>query len=144
MKSITLSAGIVVIDTRTTGCRFLLLRAYNYWDFPKGLVEAGESPLETACRETEEETTLRDLDFRWGHGYCETPPYGKGKVARYYVAATKTTQVQLPVSEELGRPEHDEHRWVGYREAMALLNPRLQRVLQWAHEKTACGASQRA
>ncbi|MGH8579780.1 MAG: NUDIX domain-containing protein [Gammaproteobacteria bacterium] len=33
-----------------------MLRAYNYWDFPKGTVEPAEDPFEAACREVEEET----------------------------------------------------------------------------------------
>jgi hypothetical protein len=43
--------------------------------------------------------------------------------------------VRLPVSPELGRPEHDEFRWVGAAEAHALLNPRLRRVLAWALDR---------
>ena len=45
------------------GWRVLLLRVYNYWDCPKGVVEPGEDPLATARREVREETTLDDLDF---------------------------------------------------------------------------------
>jgi bis(5'-nucleosidyl)-tetraphosphatase len=40
--------------------------------------------------------------------------------------------VHLRPSPELGRPEHDEFRWLGYREARALLVPRVQRALDWA------------
>ncbi len=110
-----------------------MLRAYNYWDFPKGVVEAGEDPLEAACREVEEETGLTDLVFSWGYGYRETEPYGQGKVARYYVAETRQSEVVLPVSQELGRPEHHEYRWLSYEEARELLVPRLTRILDWAH-----------
>lgn len=37
---------------------FLLMRHPNRWDLPKGHCEAGESFLETALRETEEETGI--------------------------------------------------------------------------------------
>jgi len=111
---------------------FLLLRAYDYWDFPKGIVEHGEDPLAAAIRETEEETTLTRLDFRWGHGFIETEPYGKNKIARYYVAESKEGEVILPVSAELGHPEHDEYCWLEYNSARLLLVPRVQTVLDWA------------
>ena len=130
-----LSAGVVVVHLEAGGPRYLLLRAYSYWDFPKGLVERDETPLDAAIREVAEETGLTDLEFRWGGDYRETPPYGRGKVARYYLACTPRTQVTLPVSPELGRPEHDEYRWLDYAAARALLNPRLQDILDWAHAR---------
>lgn len=53
-----LSCGIVVL----TEARELLLchvTGQNHWDLPKGGIDAGESPLEAALRETREETGLR-------------------------------------------------------------------------------------
>lgn len=111
---------------------FLMLRAYRNWDFPKGGVEAGEEPLAAARREVREETLIEDLEFNWGEVYLETGPYGNRKIARYYVAATRTEKIALPVSPELGRPEHDEWRWVDRDEARALASTRLQPIVQWA------------
>lgn len=133
MGHIILSAGAVVVRFEGDVCKYLLLRAYDYWDFPKGVVEAGEDPLVAACREVEEETGLRELSFRWGHGFSETEPYGKGKIARYYVAETTEDEIILPVSPELGHPEHHEYRWVSYQEARKLLVQRVARILNWAH-----------
>jgi 8-oxo-dGTP pyrophosphatase MutT (NUDIX family) len=135
MKGI-LSAGVVVTRQVDDGWRVLLLRAYNYWDFPKGVVEAGEEPLATAKREVREETGIDDLEFRWGEDFIETEPYAKNKVARYYLAATRTIDVKLPVSAELGRPEHHEFRWLNLRDANELVVPRLQQVLAWAYSRT--------
>ena len=128
-----LSAGVVVVRREGDVWHYLLLRAYNYWDFSKGVVEAGEDPLEAACREVEEETGLKDLEFSWGHDYQETPPYGQGKIARYYIAETHQDTIILPVNPELGRPEHHEYRWVSYQKARGLLVPRVTRILEWAH-----------
>lgn len=128
----TLSAGVVVVRRAGNTWHYLLLRAYDYWDFPKGIVEPGEDPFAAAIRETEEETTLTDLDFRWGHVFIETEPYGKNKIARYYIAESKDGEVNLPVSAELGHPEHDEYRWLDYESARPLLVPRVQAILDWA------------
>ena len=127
-----LSAGAVIVRRFDSHYRYLLLRVRDYWDFPKGMVEPGEDPLAAAIRETEEETTLTDLDFRWGRAYIETEPYGKNKIARYYLAESKTGKVDLPVSAELGHPEHDEFRWMEYDAARGLLVPRVLAVLDWA------------
>jgi bis(5'-nucleosidyl)-tetraphosphatase len=112
--------------------RCLLLRVYRNWDFPKGLVEAGEDPLEAALREVREETGLGELDLRWGEVWRETEPYARGKVARYYVAESAHGTVVLPVNPELGRPEHHEFRWLELDAAARLLPPRLLPVLRWA------------
>jgi 8-oxo-dGTP pyrophosphatase MutT (NUDIX family) len=128
-----LSAGVVVVSLTQRKLRFLLLRAYRNWDFPKGLVEAGEEPIDAALREVREETTLDDLSFDWGLDFMDTGPYNKGKISRYYIARSKVTQVLLPVNPELGRPEHHEARWVDFARALTMVSPRLQPVVHWAH-----------
>ena len=45
--------------------------------------------------------------------------------------------MKLPVSPELGRPEHQEFRWVSFDDAEDLLPPRLAGVLDWARAKIA-------
>ncbi len=132
-KEIRLSAGVVVVRRMDAQWRYLLLRAFRYWDFPKGLVEPGEEPLAAARREVEEETALTDLVFRWGEAYRETEVYNRNKVARYYVAESPTGEVSLPVSAELGHPEHDEFRWLNYDEARTLLVARVAAALDWAN-----------
>lgn len=129
------SAGVVVARRASSGWRLLVLRAYRNWDFPKGRVEPGETPLDATMRETAEEAGISDLALRWGDGYCETEPYRQGKVARYYLAETTRTSITLPVSPELGRPEHDEWRWVRFDGAERLLPPRLRRILAWARKQ---------
>jgi len=125
----------VVVRRGPDGWRYLVLRAYRNWEFPKGLIEPGETPLAAALREVAEETLLHDLVLRWGEDFCETPPYAGGKVARFYVAESPGGAVELPVSAELGRPEHHEFRWVDRAQAGGLLPPRLQDILAWAAER---------
>lgn len=128
-----LSSGVVVVTLVQRKLRYLLLRAYRNWDFPKGLVEAGEEPIDAALREVREETTLDDLSFDWGLEFMETGPYNKGKISRYYIARSKRSDVLLPINPDLGRPEHHEARWVEFDQALAMVSPRLQPVVQWAH-----------
>ncbi len=128
-----LSAGVVPVRRTDDGWRFLVLRVYRNWDFPKGLVEDGEDPVATAVREAREEAALDDLVLHWGEAFAETEPYSRPrKVARYYLAETRTPTVTLPVNPVLGHPEHHEGRWVDADAAAALLPARLQPILDWA------------
>jgi len=139
---VILSAGVVVTRRQEGGPYYLLLRVYRYWDFPKGEVASGEQPLDTAIREVAEETGLTGLSFPWGTVYRETPVYGRGKIARYYLAESQQGRVVLPVSPELGRPEHHESGWLGYPAAQARLVSRLREILAWAHETVTSRLSQ--
>lgn len=132
MAATILSAGIVPVRRFAAERRYLLLRAYRYWDFPKGLVEADEPPLAAALRELREETGLEQAELRWGEQYRETAVYGRGKIARYYVAACEHGEVRLAVNPELGRAEHHEYRWLAFAVAQPLLVDRLQPILAWA------------
>ena len=132
---VVMSAGVIPVRVTPDGFRFLLLRSYSYWDFPKGEVEAGEDTLTAARREVEEEAGIDDLEFAWGLGYCDKPPYSRGKVARYYLGRTRSVEVTLGINAELGRPEHHEYRWVSADEAFGLLNPRGAKVLDWALQR---------
>jgi len=133
-RSTRLSAGVVVVRRQGDDWLYLLLRAFNHWDFPKGMVEEGEEPLAAAIREVREESTIEDLDFAWGGESTQTGPYSRGKVAQYFIASTRTIEVELAVNPEIGRPEHTEFRWVSLEEARELVTPRLQPVLKWAAE----------
>jgi 8-oxo-dGTP pyrophosphatase MutT (NUDIX family) len=126
------SAGAVVFRRTPKGVQLLILRAYNLWDFPKGLVEEDEKEFDASRREVWEETGLSDIDYPFGEEFKETLPYSGGKVARYYLAETETEKIVLPVSPELGKPEHDAWRWVTFDEAEDYLAPRLAGVLEWA------------
>lgn len=73
----TKAAGIVIL-TRSTPAQFLLMRHHDRWDLPKGHCEPKESYLETALRETQEETGISpdqieiDPDFKYKIEYPVT------------------------------------------------------------------------
>jgi bis(5'-nucleosidyl)-tetraphosphatase len=129
-----LSCGFVLARTEQDQCLTLMLRAYHHWDFPKGLREDGEEPIEAAVREVGEETGIQQLELEWGERFLETGPYSRGKTARYYLARTTVAEVVMGLSPETGEPEHHEWRWVSFDEAYDLASPRVRNVVQWARQ----------
>jgi 8-oxo-dGTP pyrophosphatase MutT (NUDIX family) len=130
-----LSAGMIVVRRDRGKWKYLFLRAYRNWDFPKGLVETSESPLQAARREVAEETGITQLIFRWGEVYRETTPYNRGtKIARYYLAETTQSEVRFSINPEIGRPEHQEYRWLACAHLQKLAPPRLVPIIAWAEK----------
>lgn len=136
-----LSAGIIPIRAKAENFEFLLLRCFKYWDFPKGEIDQGEAPLQSALRELQEETTIENVALTWGESFYETEVYSKGKTARYYLAQVlgNPEVVLLPNSE--GIVEHHEYRWVNYEQGIELTNPRIQKVFEWARHQLKSGKS---
>lgn len=128
------SAGVVIARRSGGDWRLLVLRAGKHWDFPKGLLEEGESAIDAARREASEGTGIADLTFDAGESHKETIAYGTGEIARYYLAVTSTAEVTLPIVHELGRAAYDEWRWVGFDESEDYLPPRLAAVLAWVRD----------
>jgi 8-oxo-dGTP pyrophosphatase MutT (NUDIX family) len=129
-----LSCGILLARPTDDGLVTLMLRAYHHWDFPKGLCEDGETPLEAAIRELREETGIDTIRFDWGERFMETGPYSRGKTARYYLASTEEKNVVIGPSPDTGEPEHHEWRWVSFDEAYDLSAPRVREVVQWGRQ----------
>ena len=127
------SYGVVPVSLADNGeVVFLILRAFKNWDFPKGAADGSETPLEAALREMKEETGIQNVSLVWGEVSMDTEIYARDKVASYYLARVQKQEITLPVSVELGRPEHDEYRWVSTAEARELLPARLTPILDWA------------
>ncbi len=134
MSDLRLSCGVVVARKTDTGWVTLMLRAFHHWDFPKGIRERGEEPMQAAVREVGEETGITELSFDWGDRFFETGPYSRGKVARYFIATTTQEDVEMGISPETGEPEHHEWRWVTFDEAFDLGAPRVRQIVQWARQ----------
>ena len=142
------SSGVAVVDLNVENPdaepTVLCVRAYSNWDFPKGQQEPGEYIITTAIREVEEETTLQPgPDYILTGAPAGSTTYGTGarkKTATYYIGNRMSKKDPfLPVSEELGKPENDEYRWVPLSELKTLLPGRLQsicdEVITWATNK---------
>ena len=134
MSDSRLSCGVVLARKTDTGWVTLMLRAFHHWDFPKGIRERGEEPMQAAIREVGEETGVTELSFDWGDRFFETGPYSRGKIARYFIATTTQEKVEMGLSPETGEPEHHEWRWVSFDEAFDLGAPRVRSIVQWARQ----------
>jgi len=134
MNELRLSWGVVVARKTESGWVTLMLRAFHHWDFPKGIRERGEEPMQAAIREVGEESGLTELSFDWGDRFFETGPYSRGKIARYFVATTTQEEVVMGISPETGEPEHHEWRWVTFDDAFDLGSPRVRQIVQWARQ----------
>ncbi|KKU51547.1 MAG: Hydrolase, NUDIX family [Parcubacteria group bacterium GW2011_GWA2_47_10b] len=65
------SAGVVAFRREGSQIYYLLLQyPRGHWGFPRGAIESGESPIETARREVKEETDISKI--RFFPGYKET------------------------------------------------------------------------
>ena len=142
------SSGVAVVDLNledpTAEPTVLCVRAYSNWDFPKGQQEEGEAIITTAIREVEEETTLQHgPDYILVGQPAGSTTYGTGarkKTATYYIGMRMSKKSPyLPVSEELGKPENDEYRWVSLTDLDSLLPARLsaigEEIKSWAENK---------
>jgi bis(5'-nucleosidyl)-tetraphosphatase len=138
------SAGIVPVKKGSRDYEYLMLRSGDYYDFPKGKLDPGETHLEAAIRETREESGLSRLKFKWGRVFQETDSYktkmdGRSvrKVSRYYLGeVSPKSQAYIPRNPETGIKEHQELRWVTYDEALKLpLHTRIKTILDWARSQ---------
>ena len=127
------SAGVIVVDRNVQPARILVLRAYANWDFPKGQADEGESLHGTAIRELMEETGLGSGDIAMTPDVAPSIVYGSGakkKRATFFVAnRVSDTEPFLPVNPELGKPEHDEWRWVTFDELASMMPGRFGPVV---------------
>lgn len=95
---------------------------YHSWDLPKGRMESGESELETAFRETQEETGL-DVRLYKGKikkvGEFEYKTKNKTLCVFLFDCVEDITDIKLKCSTffEEGKPENDMFMWVDKQEA---------------------------
>jgi len=127
------SAGIIVFRLENSEPRYLLLHyapsepgRKGHWGFAKGHVEAGETEVQTAKRETKEETGLSDIKivpgFKETEKYFFRQVYGlKGearkkapwifKLVIFFLAETSVKDIEIS-------DEHVGFLWLPFDEAL--------------------------
>ena len=116
------SCGVVLINSG----KVLLLRHSSissrgggHWDFPKGHIDDGETEIQTALRELEEETGIAHANVI--DGFRDTITYtfsgGQeriGKEVIFFLATTKESKVTLS-------HEHIDYSWLDFDSAFSRL-----------------------
>ncbi len=117
-----ISAGTIVFRKEAGKIMYLLLHYENketkrkHWDFPKGHIEKGETLKQTALRELEEETGIKDAELV--EGFKEAVSYFFkrqdkliSKKVVFFLAETKQPDVIISF-------EHIGYKWLPYEEAL--------------------------
>ena len=94
------SAGIILFNEMDKRKFLLLNYPSKHWDFVKGKMEKGETPHQTAIRETKEETGISDVEFINGfeeeieyYFYAENQEIHKKVI--FFLGKTQTTEIVL-------------------------------------------------
>jgi 8-oxo-dGTP pyrophosphatase MutT (NUDIX family) len=115
LAGIILSCSNFMMLTKRDGKEFLLMKHENRYDLPKGHAEVNETELETALRETQEETGIqRDSiqlidDFRFEDTYYPTYKRFGGETVQ------KTLVIflgKLKTNVKVVLTEHPSYRWM--------------------------------
>lgn len=133
------SAGIICFRIHPQeGLQFLVLyHRGDYWNFPKGRIEAKESEKKAAARELAEETGVKNIKIIDGwrqqtEFFFKETRSGKGELIKkqFVIFLAKTPhQTAVKISHE-----HNGYAWVDYKIAKKLLRfKNLKTILDEAH-----------
>ncbi|XP_052717054.1 bis(5'-nucleosyl)-tetraphosphatase [asymmetrical]-like [Crassostrea angulata] len=113
------AAGFLVFRRLGKEIQYLLLQTSygeNHWSPPKGHVDPGETELQTALRETEEEAGLKESDFTMYTEFQRTLNYevqGKPKRVVYWLSELKNPSTPVTLSDE-----HIDFKWLNLPQAL--------------------------
>lgn len=116
----THSAGGVVRNKE--GKIAVVLHDDDFWGFPKGHVDEGESPLEAAQREVAEEIGITHLELKSSYEPYKRPKAGDennpdGEMKTIHMFLFDTLEMEFHLTD----PRHGEARWVTPDEVVNLL-----------------------
>lgn len=109
-----ISCGCIIINDK----QILLVheKNANFWGFPKGHIEFGETEIETALREVKEEIGI-DVNIistkKYSINYIINDEIDKTSI--FYIASPKTLNITKQES------EIDDVKWCSYEEALSTL-----------------------
>jgi len=128
-----LSAGVIpYCKNEDRGLVYLVLHSATVrnprakWEFPKGGMEAGETPRETAAREFQEETGLTRWEFREGFEQRLSYTYIRRgrkvvKTVTYYIAEVLDATPLIRSPEHVEDPFGQWYQWGSFEEISRLL-----------------------
>ena len=111
-----ISAGIILFSNDKKRKYLLLNYPSKHWDFVKGKMEEGETFHETALRETNEETGIKDVEFLDGFKeeieyYFRADNQDIHKRVIFFLGKTETTNIILS-------HEHLDFIWLDFDNAL--------------------------
>lgn len=112
------SCGAIIYALLNEQRQYLLIRHMNggHWAFAKGHVEEGETEIETALREIDEETGLTvQLNSQFRESISYQPKEDITKEVVYFIAQANTQEIRRQEIEVL------EAQWLPYDQAQELL-----------------------
>lgn len=128
------AAGLIIIRRIEEGIQYLMMQTSygeHHWTPPKGHVDRGETDLQAALRETQEEAGLQETDFKMLDFKRELhyPVKGKPKVVVYWLSELLNPNSKIKLSRE-----HQAFEWAGLDRAIELAKyPDLQNLLRECH-----------
>ena len=131
------SCGVFVMRQNGRDLEFLLMKHRDRWDFPKGHVEKGETELQCALRELEEETGIHKHQVRLQPGFRYTHTY----TARYkrfdFKPVSKTLVLFLGWVDNEIKPvisEHSHFQWHKWNPPHNIQEQAIDPLLQFIHD----------
>ncbi len=118
-------AGIVVVRKFKNDWKILGLKLNGAYDLPKGKTDGGETPFQTAVRETYEESGIDKLKFTWGMESVSI------KHLTFFIAETYQ-DAYIPKNPESGIYEHDSAEWLSFEKIRSLSYGYLVPIIDWA------------
>ena len=96
------SCGCIILEEDKV---LLIKQTAGHWSFPKGHMEQGETEIQTAIRETKEETNLDvEIDEKYRYTTEYSPREGVWKEVVYYIAK-RTNSLYIPQYSEVEKIE---------------------------------------
>jgi len=113
------SAGAIIFRKEEEIKYLLIQYGLGHWEFPRGMIEKGESLEKTARREIKEEVGIEDIEFvpgfkEWTKFFFKLKGKNIMKIATFFLAETKKKEVKLSY-------EHQDFKWLPYQEALKQL-----------------------
>jgi bis(5'-nucleosidyl)-tetraphosphatase len=122
---------------------FLLMRHADRWDLPKGHVDAGESEMDCALRELNEETgmTAADIELVEGFRYVTQYPVHTKKTGELLDKTLVVFLARLKREVVIQPTEHGGYEWFAWRPPHSIQSRTIDPLLAAVEESFGAGPS---